>query len=232
MFVSYAHQDEQYVEEVLVPGLEETKELKYKCFVHVRDFVPGRAISEQIVEAVDNSKRTLICLSKHFLASDWAKQEFEVAHRKNRVVIILVGELPSRNEMSEDIWNYIHNNTYLASDDKWFWEKLQYALPHGVDRSNGGTHFSLATVSDRLKFTKSSMARLEVNDINGIDLASDDFAMADEHSNTNNIHTGHPTGNGSVQPNHNTHRASSPVTSSITTIHSPNRKNGLENDMN
>ena len=73
VFISYAHQDEQYVEEVLVPGLEETKDIKYKCLVHVRDFVPGRNISEQIIEAVDNSKRTLICLSKHFVESDWAQ---------------------------------------------------------------------------------------------------------------------------------------------------------------
>ena len=122
VFISYAHQDEQYVEEVLVPGLEETKDIKYKCLVHVRDFVPGRNISEQIIEAVDNSKRTLICLSKHFVASDWAQHEFEIAHRRNRVIIVVVSdELPTKNEMSTDFWKYNTARVMLLNNNVLFY---------------------------------------------------------------------------------------------------------------
>ena len=70
------------------------------------------------------------------------------------------------------------------------------------------------------------------HDINGINLASDDLAMADEHPSTNNIHTGHPTENGSVKTNQYAQSASSAVTSSITAIPSPNKKNSIENDKN
>ena len=222
VFVSYAHQDEQYVEEVLVPGLEETKNIKYKCLVHVRDFIPGRSISEQIVEAVENSKRTIICLSKHFIASDWAQHEFEIAHRRKRVVIVLVGELPTKDEMSSDFWQYVSSNTYLSCKDKWFWEKLQFALPHGNNSSSDGKHFGLTTVSKRLKLSDPQNSNLQSNGRNGIHLFSDESVTADEqptttrNSNESNVENG--TANILALP-----RSSSPApsTSTMTTSITP-----------
>ena len=223
VFVSYAHQDEQYVEEVLVPGLEETKDIKYKCLVHVRDFIPGRNISEQIMEAVENSKRTLICLSKHFLASDWAQHEFDVAHHRKRVVIVVVGDLPSKNEMSSEFWQYISSNTYLSYKDKWFWEKLHYALPHGINSSSVGNQFSLTTVTGRVPFSCSSVRTTESNGTNGINLASDEYVLADENPPAITISKDNNTYDGNVQmkclPN-----SSSPATSTSTMTPSPKPK--------
>lgn len=75
--------------------MEASNDIRYKCLVHVRDFVPGRAIYEQILEAVENSSRTVIVLSKNFVASNWAMQEFAAAHAKNKVIVIVYGELPA-----------------------------------------------------------------------------------------------------------------------------------------
>ena len=115
-----------------MPGLEESSNIKYRCLVHVRDFVPGRNISEQVVEAVDTSRKTLVCLSKHFVSSDWAKLEFETAHSRKRVILVLAPntELPTKSEMGQLMYDYVSSNTYLEANDPWFWEKLRYALPH------------------------------------------------------------------------------------------------------
>jgi Leucine-rich repeat (LRR) protein len=76
VFISYAHEDANFVEELMVPNLEDqTSEFSYKCLVHVRDFIPGQPIAEQIIDAVDSSNRTLIVLSTSFVASDWARHE-------------------------------------------------------------------------------------------------------------------------------------------------------------
>ena len=32
--------------------------------------------------------------------------------------------------MFEDLENYMKMNTYLESNDPWFWPKLRYTLPH------------------------------------------------------------------------------------------------------
>ncbi|CAB4054390.1 unnamed protein product [Lepeophtheirus salmonis] len=51
VFISYSHEDSDYVEGKLVDGLESPQDdplLKYKCLLAIRDFVPGEVISEQI----------------------------------------------------------------------------------------------------------------------------------------------------------------------------------------
>merc|ERR1712241_1164010 len=66
----------------------------------------------------------------------WTKLEFRAAHkqalqdRTQRVIIVVLGELPVKDDMEEDLKKYISLNTYLQADDPWFWQKLRYALPH------------------------------------------------------------------------------------------------------
>jgi protein toll len=89
-FISYAQQDSDFVTDVLLPGLEDNADIRFRCIVHIRDFVPGREITEQIMDAVNNSRRTVIVLSKHFVESEWAKLEFEAAHSKKKVILVSI----------------------------------------------------------------------------------------------------------------------------------------------
>jgi hypothetical protein len=41
------------------------------------------------------------------------------------VIIIVRGELPRKSDMDEDLQKYIAMNTYLESEDPWFWQKLR-----------------------------------------------------------------------------------------------------------
>jgi hypothetical protein len=52
-----------------------------------------------------------------------------VHHRScvQRVIIIVRGELPPKSSMEEDLQSYISMNTYLDSQDPWFWQKIRYA---------------------------------------------------------------------------------------------------------
>ena len=61
----------------MVPKLENDPhhDLKFNCLLHVREFVPGRSIMDQISEAVDISACTMIVLSSNFLESQWARHE-------------------------------------------------------------------------------------------------------------------------------------------------------------
>jgi len=86
---------------------------------------------------VANSRRTIIVLSTEYIEAVWTKLEFKAAHmqamqdKMQRIIIITHGSLPPIDTLDRDLQRYIRLNTYLSSDDKYFWSKLRYALPRG-----------------------------------------------------------------------------------------------------
>nr|KAG5689210.1 hypothetical protein BaRGS_014866 [Batillaria attramentaria] len=77
VFVSYDTSDSQWVLRVLQPELEGRRGLRL-C-LHERDFVPGRFISHNIIERMQESAAILPILSNSFLRSDWCRFELFVA---------------------------------------------------------------------------------------------------------------------------------------------------------
>ncbi|XP_038221382.1 protein toll-like isoform X2 [Zerene cesonia] len=129
-FVSFAHQDENIVTNRLLPNLEGRKKLKL-C-IHTRDWLGGDWIPEQIARSVDQSRCTIIVLSKHFIDSIWASFEFRTAHTKGRIVILVVDDVYLTPNLDSDLKAYITLNTYIKLDDPLVWERLNDAiLVHG-----------------------------------------------------------------------------------------------------
>ncbi|XP_066138522.1 protein toll-like [Euwallacea fornicatus] len=134
VFISYAHQDEKFVEEHLLPELE-CKDHPYKVCIHIRDWIPGQFIAEQVVNSVRDSRRTLVVLSNNFVDSIWGKLEFRTAHTeaiaegRARVVVVLFEDL-DEGKLDDELKSYLKTNTYVRWGDKYFWNKLKYALPH------------------------------------------------------------------------------------------------------
>merc|ERR1711892_1029964 len=64
-FLSYSHMDAEFVEKVLLQGLEspENADQKYKCLIHTRDWNIGQMIPDQIIQSAESSRRTIIVLS-------------------------------------------------------------------------------------------------------------------------------------------------------------------------
>ena len=48
----------------------------------------------------------------------------------DRLIVIVRGELPLKEEMDKDLIFLLTTKTYLVWGEKWFWEKLYYAMPH------------------------------------------------------------------------------------------------------
>lgn len=132
-FVSYSGSDHQWVVNTLQERLE-NHDPPYKLCIHHRDFVVGAPIQENILNSVDQSKRMLMVLSRNFLKSEWCLLEFRAAHRKvledrmNYLIMILFDDV-NMDDLDDEMKLYMRTNTYLSVSNKWFWEKLYYAMP-------------------------------------------------------------------------------------------------------
>ncbi|XP_050298792.1 protein toll-like isoform X2 [Anthonomus grandis grandis] len=138
VFISFHHKDENFVANHLLPGLDPF----YKICIHTRDFTPGAYISDQIVNSIHDSRRTLVVLTEDFLESTWGMMEFRVAHaqaeeeKRIRVIIVLPNGPLKESLLDDDLKAYLKTNTYVSWDDAWFWKKLKYALPHSKLKTN------------------------------------------------------------------------------------------------
>lgn len=112
------------------------KDLPYRLCIHERDWLPGHLISWNIVNSVQNSRRTILILSKEFIKSVWFEVEFHTAYYQmledkiDRLIVIVRGDLPPKNELDKNLAFLLTTKTYLTWGEKWFWERLHYALPH------------------------------------------------------------------------------------------------------
>ena len=105
-------------------------------------------------------------MSNHFVASEWAKLEFEAAHSRKKVILIVYGDLPSQDAMGSAMWDYIQTNTYVKHDDPWFWQKLRYSLPHRGGWAARRSSFKLGGVSFRRRLRRDT-GNLNVVNANG-----------------------------------------------------------------
>ncbi|OTF80932.1 Toll-like protein, partial [Euroglyphus maynei] len=113
-----------------------TETNSYRLCIHERDWLPGNLISWNIVNSVQNSKRTILILSESFIRSIWFQVEFHTAYyqmledKMDRLIVIVRGNLPPKEELDKDLNFLLTTKTYLVWGEKWFWEKLYYAMPH------------------------------------------------------------------------------------------------------
>lgn len=77
-------------------------------------------------------------MSPNFLRSRWAQWEFRTSQlsafkeieNNSRVIVIILGNVEDLDGLHDEFRSYIDLNTYVQSNDPWFWKKLRYAMPH------------------------------------------------------------------------------------------------------
>uniref|UniRef100_A0A3P9IGJ1 Toll-like receptor 2 n=1 Tax=Oryzias latipes TaxID=8090 RepID=A0A3P9IGJ1_ORYLA len=144
-FVSYSDRDASWVENFLVPELEETNDSRSQqplsLCLHKRDFLPGQWIMDNIMNSIERSRRTVFVLSENFVQSDWCRYELDFSHfwlfdAKGDAAILILLEPLSRDDIPKRFYKLrrlMSSNTYL----KWpeeeerreeFWRSLRCAL--------------------------------------------------------------------------------------------------------
>ncbi|CAL8241242.1 unnamed protein product [Merluccius merluccius] len=148
-FVSYSERDARWVEDFLVPELEEPGAehlTPLSLCLHKRDFLPGRFVVDNIMSAMETSRRTIFVLSEHFVSSDWCRHELHFSHlrlsagRAEDDVLVLLEPL-GRDDIPKRfcrLRRLLDSNTYLEwpPDDEQrpdFWRKLHRAVGRGEE---------------------------------------------------------------------------------------------------
>jgi hypothetical protein len=133
-FIAYSQSDINWVIYTLAKRLENPESgQRFTLCLHHRDFMVGAAISDNIVQSVESSRHTIIVVSKNFLSSEWCRLEFRVAlhqsllEKKRHLIIILLEDIPT-SEFEPELKRCMQTLTYVKADDRWFWDKLVYAL--------------------------------------------------------------------------------------------------------
>ena len=129
-FLSYEHTDDGWVENELIPVVEE--EWGLTVCIGRRDFEAGKPISENIVDAIDKSKKTILIITPGFVESSWCDFEMQMALTKGRQhIIIIYKEDVAIKKMSKTLralmksLNYIE---YSEEHQELFWQRLHDSL--------------------------------------------------------------------------------------------------------
>ncbi|XP_078499443.1 uncharacterized protein LOC144754956 [Lissotriton helveticus] len=121
VFISFSSLDTSWVLD-LVGKLEATG---LKVCYHGRDFVPGKLITENMVESIERSQKTLMVLSPDFVRSGWCLFEANLSLLKDcmeRKPIVPVMLKPCHVPL------HLNHLTYIEANDSQFFRKLLQVL--------------------------------------------------------------------------------------------------------
>ncbi|MBN3304370.1 TLR21 protein, partial [Amia calva] len=162
-FISYSHSDAEWVRDYLLPCLESSVP-PYRLCIHERDFMPGRWIIDNIIENIENSKKVIFVLSRHFVNSEWCNYELYFAHQRAigktfQDVVLVVKEVLDPDSLPSKfckLKKMLNTKTYLEwpqepNRQAFFWAQLRGVLGKPMARgerqgSCGGSGRSRASV--------------------------------------------------------------------------------------
>ena len=143
-YVSYndeSRKDDEWVMNNLQPNMEEGPEPQ-RLFIKSRNFMPGQSLIEGISENIQQSRKTILVLSPHFVESRWFCHEMEMAQVRQLdedldvLVLVLLEEIPY-NKMTLSLRKLLCKKKYLKwpkdrAGQRLFWQRLRQDLKSPV----------------------------------------------------------------------------------------------------
>ncbi|KAF7660186.1 hypothetical protein LDENG_00287580 [Lucifuga dentata] len=139
-FISYSHYDADWVKDQLLPCLENNRN-SYRLCIHERDFMPGKWIIDNIIENIENSRKIIFVLSRHFVNSEWCNYELYFAQQRSMgktfsdVILVVKEPIDPRSLPSKycKLKKMLSTKTYLewpqqVNQEAFFWAQLKSVL--------------------------------------------------------------------------------------------------------
>ncbi|XP_070557310.1 toll-like receptor 13 [Ptychodera flava] len=137
IFISHSRKDENWVLNVLRPTLENPP-YNYKLCLDFRDFIVGSCISENIIDAINESRKTAFVVTNEFIESEWCYFELEMVRQKmfeehrDIAILILKEDVPA-NRMPGLLQYLMRRGNHIEWSDnrqgqKLFWKKMENSV--------------------------------------------------------------------------------------------------------
>ena len=139
VFIAHSQHDEEWVRLQLVRRLESGRP-PYSCCVHDRNFLPGEYIADNIISAIRASKKTILVVTKKFVASGWCDFESRAAQSRHLgktkggiIAVVFPGAYDEAAKKKPGLCGLLDCVTYLPwtkdrREQNMFWLKLRIAL--------------------------------------------------------------------------------------------------------
>ena len=133
-FISYSDKDREFVTKDCIENLEQGV---LKLCIHQRDFIPGEDITDNIINAIQNSRKTICIITRSFLDSYYCMFEFNMArmesiHSRNgkNTLFLVFYEKLLPEELPLVLYELIQNQSYIEypNDEQGnviFWQKIK-----------------------------------------------------------------------------------------------------------
>ena len=99
-------------------------------FIHDRDFIPGRYISINIFNAINNSNSAIIVMSQGFIDSPRCREEFAKYLAESEedpafiLFVIVMEKADTLDDVRENMKTFFIEKTYLKRDDPELFKKI------------------------------------------------------------------------------------------------------------
>lgn len=140
-FISFrsSKSDEFWVLSTLLPTLE--NEMGFKVCVHFRDFLVGETISNNIIDAIEKSRRTILVLSPDYVNGEWTRMEYQVAQQemlslRHKIIPIIFRDIGDMKLIDKNLKLILNAITYIKwpttqknKEKEKFWQQLRLTMP-------------------------------------------------------------------------------------------------------
>ncbi|VDI57031.1 toll-like receptor 13 [Mytilus galloprovincialis] len=134
-FISYSDEEQEFLLKDIIPNLEQ-KEILKLC-IHQRDFLPGEDITQNITNAIHESKKTVCIITRSFLDSYYCMFEFNMARMESiysrggqNILFLVFLEQIRPSELPLVMLELVQKQSYIEypNDEQGnvvFWDKIK-----------------------------------------------------------------------------------------------------------
>ena len=138
-FVVYSYEDSSWVNEELIPHLENDSDYQsIRLCVHERDFLLGANIIDNIWSKMEESRKVILVISRNFTRSNYCKYEIDLARMlsvekaRNLIVPVMLEDV-RMEDMSDSLRWIVRRLTYIEwpqwePDREEFWQRLRETI--------------------------------------------------------------------------------------------------------
>ncbi|CAI9726569.1 uncharacterized transmembrane DDB_G0293652 isoform X1 [Octopus vulgaris] len=176
VFISYksSDADENWVKNILFPKIED--DMGLKACVHFRDFVPGETISNNIIESIQNSRRTLLVLTNDYIDSEWTRMEYQVAQQemfklRHRIIPVILEISQSHQQEQLQVLIELRLLPHSVGGVEQDRDKKAAGLASELIMSACGVFFSIGSVAGVTVYVMIYVGGRQLPIVSGVDVA-------------------------------------------------------------